>query len=354
MAPVFAYRWQCWLFCATMALLLAFPFVHKPAWMDRSVLYRAFILNSSYKYNVVSQLMQGKRDIDILFVGASTLGSGYDPTIIRDAMRKELGREPQVFVVYHPQRGADFDYMIIKDILSRRHVKLLVWEAVRAQRRDTKSHAASNFLWDYALHRKVLDAPGTDKVGVAIYSMMNAWKLLLSPVLDKKGSSFTEEAFLCNRQRNFGACLRNVPDELADVKPPEPPILPLEKMVHYRKTADEDLQISHSFRRSTQIYIDAGIREAVQHGSFVAFTQIPVMNDGNRVTLYGLSAAHKANELPILAVPRSAIFDSRMQQRQFYVSHDGAHLSSLGTQLHTRTMLPGLLYLYDLATGMQP
>ena len=353
MAPVFAYRWQLWLFVVVMALLAVFPLVDKPSWMNRAVLYRALKLNDNYRYNIMPQLINGKRDIDVLFLGASALGSGFNPRMVKEALREKLGREPVVYTMYHPQRGADLDAIIIRDILSKRRVTMLVWEALRAQRRDNGAHAGSNFLWDYALHKNMLAASDIDDMSVYLYSMMNALKLSLSPVLDMKGKSFPETVFLCDRIHQLGACLRNVGNENKKIAGIAPPSIPLERMLHFRDKAEQDLDISRHYKRSSQIFIGEGLRVAEQYGAFVAFTQIPMMSDGNYISLYSFREGHPANEVPILAVPRPDLFTDRVSQRKYFMPGDGTHLSSQGTNFHTQAALPALLALYDMALEAQ-
>lgn len=350
MAPVFAYRWQLWLFVATMALLLAFPFVHKPAWMDRSVLYRSMSLLDTHRYNVMPQFLRSERDIDILFVGASAVGSGFDPHIVRDALREKLGREPLVYTLYHPKCGADLDYIMIKDILERRHVKLMVWEALRAQCRDDRMHSGSNYLWDYALHREVMDAPTLDKTYVVLFSMMNSLKLILSPILDLQGKSFTEWRFLCDRGSDYGACLRRHGIERMEPPPVAPEHeLPMEKVLHYRQQQDDDLLILRQYNRSTQLFYETILNEAQAKGTKVAITQVPMTEDGKNIVLHSFHSGHPANSLPVLAIPRGYLFPTKKELKQYFMPGDRVHFSIYGSQYHTRAILPALLHLYDEA-----
>lgn len=127
MYPVFRYKWQLYLFISFIGLLAVSPFLNKPDWFDRRVLYSTFELYPREIPNN-TDIYFSEKNIDILFLGSSMTLQSNDLFTLKHAFVERYGYIPVIQKVYHAHTGLDIDYVLLKDILSRSKVKLLIFE----------------------------------------------------------------------------------------------------------------------------------------------------------------------------------------------------------------------------------
>lgn len=349
-APVFSYRWQLWLFIGTLAFFMAFPFLPKPDWIDRGILYKAFRFTTSYRSNIFYNIINDPGDIDVLFMGSSSMASGVNPLMVRGALRTVKGEDANVYLVYHPQAGFDFDYILLKDILARRKVKLLIWDALRPPK-DFQGdyHEFSAYLWDMNLHRSLMNSQSTDKIGIYLYSLYTGTKLLLSPFLSN-GAPFQEAPgdYICNKVYYMGACMRQVEEQLK-LNYPIPPAFPLEKLLHYRAT-DEVLRDPYRYRDFDKNLMEEVLQLAKQHHTAVALFVTPITKEPEAIiSIQRLKQNHPGWELPIIGATRvDMLRDTDITYGEFY-QEDGIHMLYNATNYYTEIILPAILTLYGQA-----
>jgi hypothetical protein len=127
MRPAFATSRQALAFALLLLALLLSPLlVGKSLLPSRSQIYSSiWWANGDFPY-FSQQVYEEKGDIDIAFVGSSHLWNGISSRYVQEQLSKQLGRPAVVRTLCWGEAGSDSLYLIIRDLLQNRRVKLLV------------------------------------------------------------------------------------------------------------------------------------------------------------------------------------------------------------------------------------
>lgn len=356
-APVFTYRWQAIIFFPILAFFLALPFVDKPVWMERAILYRSIEMASNHRNNIFYDILTGESDIDILFLGSSTLSAAINPLIVRAALRSLTGKENTVYTVYHPKAGFDFDYIILKDILQNRRVKLLVWDGVRTPKTDNALyHHATPYVWDYNMHKDLARLLDSDPIDVYLYSVMTGPKLLFSPLL-YLGKAIPEEGedFLCDKTYYLGACLRSSASQ-ASIHYPAPPHLDMKRLLHFRGNDLEDLRDTKSYRSMDYELMKKILELAKEHNTAVALMVAPINNESDHaISVQSIDQNAPGWDLPIIGATLFNVLNTTDIKVEDFFQEDKIHMMFNATNYYTEMLLPAIVKLYNeaITTGIQ-
>jgi hypothetical protein len=338
MAPVFTYRWQLWLLVAFVAFFAMFPLVPKPDWMSRDILYRSFKYIDTQKARITSTLLTERGDIDMLFLGTSATGSAIELNILRSALRPILGREPVIYTIAHPITGYDYDFVLLKDLLKVRKVKLLFWETSALQL-NNQPYPYVRYVWDYAEHYDLLEKAPSDKIAYYLQSMMNCPKLLLSPILDRK-PGFIEDT-LCDRYYNDGMCLRNLVYNSKAPLPdlPEPPKLNYADLVHTRDSWDSSLVVNGPYPPYDYYFFTQTVLLLQSYNVAVYLLEPPKLETPHKkINILSLPSNHPAMRIPYFTVIKDYLLPPSVSEWGFMT--DNTHMPYTSTAYYTRAILP--------------
>ncbi|MBI5772286.1 MAG: hypothetical protein HZA89_00915 [Verrucomicrobia bacterium] len=127
MEPAFTSSRQASAFALLLLALLALPaVVGRTGALDRAQVYPTIpVAAGPYAY-IHRQIFEEKGELDIAFVGSSFMWAGINTPYVQQQLTAALGREAKVVTLASVWPGLDRDYALLKDLLSRRKVKLLV------------------------------------------------------------------------------------------------------------------------------------------------------------------------------------------------------------------------------------
>lgn len=92
---------------------------------------KSSVYHSIWNYNVpgahlYQETFVDKKPVDILFIGASTLWDGIRPNIISAALKKNFQHEPVVFSFGFLWQNIDQTYLLLRNIVEKRKIKMVV------------------------------------------------------------------------------------------------------------------------------------------------------------------------------------------------------------------------------------
>jgi hypothetical protein len=127
MRPAFSSPRHVAAFGLVLALLLALPeLVAKTGWLNRRDVYPAI----PWKYGpfpwIQQKIFDETGDVDVVFMGSSHIWNGVDAPYVQQRFSEYLGRDAKVFSLCWPWPGLDALYIIARDLLDHRHVRMLV------------------------------------------------------------------------------------------------------------------------------------------------------------------------------------------------------------------------------------
>jgi hypothetical protein len=356
MAPAFTQRWHGWVFLIFIAFFLALPFIPKPKWVDRSVLYLGFGTDRRYSH-FANHILQEDGDIDILFLGPSLLDASVNPLIVKDALRPMLDREPVVYVAGHGRYGVDYEYIAFHDVIRKRKVKMLVlYSKYSVPQRHLVRHPFANLLWDFSLHAPALTVlKDNTLLSDYFFSVMTGLRLVLGPFHDRL--ELVSNTLCIDTEEHLGACPRGWEIEGRAEKMPPPREIATEQLIHYRSDPPmfSSLIPSGRYNPYERVFLTRIFELARENGTRIVFLSIPndIMNiPANGVPVPILSKNHPGISTPIIGVTLKDLFPDLNRAyiaREFYTeaeSLDSRHPHYGTANYFTQTILPAVTALY--------
>lgn len=343
MSPVFSYKWQLYLFISFIGLLAVSPFLNKPEWFDRRVLYRNFKLYPrANSYTIDDALTAG--NIDILFLGSSMTSHSNDLYTIKHAFIARYGYSPVIHKIYHAYGGFDIDYVMLKDILHRNHVKSLVFETPHTFINRKSTRILMPFLWDFSEHTALFDVPWVSKKKVYLYSTLNNFKLLVSPFILEQ-SHDNSSSTRCAYTQSYSDCLskrvKSNQTKLDVIITPS-----IDHVLNYSRSIPEPyFTMSKRYSKSDLLILDKIVRLAKSHNIPILFATYPVLKH-KRTPLPVIPKGHVAHGIPTICVSPEYLFEN-VAAKMFFVDGQQYHMNALGSYLHTKAMLPALFSVFD-------
>ncbi len=127
MPPAFSSSRQAAAFAILLAVMMALPaLVGATGWLHRRDVYPSI----PWRYGpfpwIQQKIFDETSDVDIAFLGSSHIWCAVDTPYVQRELSRQLGREANVFSLCWPWPGFDLMHAVARDLLERRHVRMLV------------------------------------------------------------------------------------------------------------------------------------------------------------------------------------------------------------------------------------
>lgn len=356
MDPPFATSWQAYGFAVTLLFFLLLPFalglskaVHRP-----DVYKRIPERFGGFSY-MGEQIFEETSDIDILFLGSSVLWYGIDAPYIRDELSKKLGRQANVIMFGSNWRGEELNYLLLRDVLARRRVKLLVMTM-------PLSHQSTNLPHPQSHRWLPNDLPESTLTGLSLRSRLALYgeQMVGAPrhLLGVLRTDIHEDTEFHQTLRYLRGSYRveggyfGAPFVLQTTRPP---LLSADQMIYSPGTRDSfkithqplsDYQM-HFLRLMTNLARDSGVQMAI--------VNVPVARDRretkviermNWPEVFGMN-------MSLIGVPAATLFRG-MSDVQIDRCYYDEHMNLNGSGLFTKTLAPAILTVYEQTAQQSP
>ncbi len=349
MDPPFATAWQARGFAITLLFFVLLPFVlgvskvvHRP-----DVYKRIPERFGGFSY-FGQQIFEETSDIDILFLGSSVLWYGIDAPYVQDELSKKLGRQVNVIMLGSNWRGEELNYLLLREVLARRRVKLLVTTMPLSHQSTNLPHPQSH-RW---LPNDLSDASFKGlslRNRLALYGeqMIGAPRHLLGVLrsdIHEETEFYQTLRFLRGSYRVEGGYF-GAPFIRQTTKPPQ---LDAEQMIYSPETRESfkiteqplsDYQM-HFLRLMTNLARDSGVQ--------VAIVNVPVARDRRETKVIermNWSEVFGMN-MPLIGVPPATLFRG-MSDVQIDRCYYDEHMNLNGSDLLTKTLTPAIVTVYE-------
>lgn len=149
MQPAFSSTKQAAAFAALMLAILLSPALIGESWLrSRDQIYSSLPWGAGPYPYLHDQIFEEKEDIDVAFMGPSTMWYAIDTPYFQEKLSKKLERPAVVRTICWDWIGADAFYRITKDLLEHRRVRMIVFCDPTINASDTAHTMASDlFRW---------------------------------------------------------------------------------------------------------------------------------------------------------------------------------------------------------------
>jgi hypothetical protein len=343
--PQFDTKLQAFAFTLLMITLLALPvLMWKFRLVSRHDVYPAVPTTvGAYTY-IQNQIFEEKSDIDILFLSTSLLWDAIDTPYVQKELSRKLGREANVITFGTNWRSEGLYYLLLRDVLQHRKVKLLAFSMPTAWQESSLPQKQS-FRWlIYGEDERPFDGlPWRSRLSIYGEKVLGAPRHVLS----KLRSNHLETSPLT---ATFGADL-DPGGGRGEGWDPKLPDIPTSRMIYSDGNRDvfefSNDPLNHYQNHFLQLLFEKARENAIP----VMIVHVPLTEErhATKVIKRMYWPAVFGGDVSIVGVPPATLFGgmSNAEIDQLYFRENKDHLNRKGSQLFTRTITPAILKVYE-------
>lgn len=292
------------------------------------------------------EIFEEKGDIDILFVGSSVTWQDIDAPQIQAALSKELGRPATVLLFGHNFNDMDITYVKVRDLLQKRHVRLVVTSVLREPFTEGSSQTAFKFL-RYGEYMEPLEGlPAESKISLYACSVLRGPRDILAIARhDRSGPSpYADDLGAFKAELGMGR------DKKAfESYAPVSPVVPASDMI-YLTARPGRFEFSNTLiPRHQDRYLEELVKMLKSENVPLAMINLPGYKERHesKVSEWQDWSKRFGRETPIIGIPPSILFAGLSEDEIERLYCDTEHFNINGNEFFTRAVLPAILKVYD-------
>lgn len=365
MRPAFTSNRHAAGFSLLLAVLLGLPaIVGQSGWRDRRDVYPAIPpLHGAFPF-IQQKIFAETTDVDVAFLGSSRIWFGVNTPYVKQEFSKRLGREAEVFTLGWGDNGFDAVYIIAKDLLDHRHVRMLV---IYDEDVGKNAPHPKAFYW-FRMGDDAEDLSGLSilaKLRLYASSVLGTPRHLLSAarpnLLEDPARYRPSDMNIRFHAPNFaeqdGALRSRLafdwrPDLFTPVEP-KSDAKPGDVIVYSAEVRDKFRFTSLATKTSSVQFVRKLARLCQERGTRLIFLHIPILNEYGEETICESQLWPELLEAPadIIGIPAAKLFAGIPHSDVPQLFLDNIHLNQNGQDLFTPLITPAL---YELCFPAHP
>jgi len=342
MDPPFLSPWQPFAFAALLLLLLTLPLVlSRFGLVSRPEVYAAVPTKNGpftyFKHEIFSE----KTDLDIVFLGSSLIWSGVDTPFVQQQLSSKLGKQANVITLGSNWRGEDLNYMVLRDLLNHRRVRMVVLTMPTSyQTVDAPHHQA--FRWMFYGDEAVSDLAPRQRLAIYGENVLGAPRQLLTLIRSNRAETVEPVKDLGALKVAQGY----MGQPFTRVQPVAPSLSP--KTLSYGPTSSNNFHFNNQPLSPYQMhFLKLTFELLKKHGVTPVVLHVPVWTERHSSTVDERMNWQQVfnTQAPVIGVPPTILFSGMTDAQidQFYYDE---HLNVNGNEYFTRIITPSLLEVY--------
>jgi hypothetical protein len=365
-APAFASNRQAAAFALLLAVLLALPMlVGGTGWLDRRDVYPSIPWRIGPFSWIQQQIFDETKDVDIAFLGSSQIWSAVDTPFVQKTLSEQLGREAEVITLGWPWSGFDASYLIARDLLDHRRVRMLVvYDEYGNQ--DTPHVFSSRWFRVGENPGALAGLPWYAQIrlyGVAVLGMPRHLLSLVRPNLledpaRSRPNHWTLRYFAPNPANQLGSIRARLAfNHSPDFVPFEPRgnATPRDAVAYSPATRDA-FQFTGPATPPYSLHFARKLALLCQErGTHLVFLHTPKLRERGQTVVTERQNWPEVLDAPvdIVGVPPAKLFDGIPDADLPKLFYENAHLNQNGQDLFTPLITPELITLYDSSKSLR-
>ena len=345
MTPAFPTRGSLYRFISCILFFLVLPLgTSVIGYAPRSQMYRA-VPNGAGPYPAIEkQIFESGPDIDVLFIGDSLLWSAIDIPYVKDVLSNQLGRPATVMTFAGNWDGVDRYYVLLRDLLKHRRVKLAILSMPTPRHYIDKPHIQAFHWLRLGEDNEVFEGlPWSGKAAVYAEMMFGAPRQMLGRIRsDLVSEESTDESLLNGEEGLLGYRGSKFIEQTID-----PPAISADSMIYSQANRSQfrfdGLPLGPLQRNFTRLLgkliRESGIDAGIVHLPRISEVGLPTVDEREYwPNVFGA-------DVSIIGISSRELFRGKQQdeiEKYYYDEHFNAN----GKKLFTRTIVPALLKLY--------
>jgi hypothetical protein len=343
MSPAFKSNRETLLFVATLIGFLILPLVLPTSDRARAATFAAVPVNSGPFEYIHRQIFENRSDLDIALIGSSYMWLGLNARTVQNSLSQKLGRETNVEMLGYRWEGQDLGYLILKDLLQHRHVKMAVIYMPTVDQVLSAPHVQL-FRVFYPNYDGELFQHSPVSIALALYgdAVLGAPRRALSQLREDHVSP---SRFADLNGTNLSATGGGVRQGQFEDYAPEPPAMSPSEMIYSESTQNSfqflGIQINERQRQLVQMTVDL----CRHYGTHLVIVNIPQPGRDDKVIEREMWPRVFGHDVDLIGIPTARLF-SQMSDDQIDRLFDGIHLNKNGNAFFTKSITPALLEIY--------
>jgi hypothetical protein len=354
-APVFQKDWHAIVFALLVFLLLGLPLLLAASGQpSKEALFAAVPASAGDFQYLYRQIYQEKSDIDVLFLGSSTLWFGVDVPMVHKELVADYRKDKTVLMLGHAFSGYDLDYYLLKELLSRRKVRLafLISPNIYFVFSDWP-HKYTDYWFTLQDWNMLSGLSFPKKLSMYSQTVLGGLRQLLSLVRPNEAFRLWQQ---CDRTLGYMPCLTGFTqggDRHLPFKEfrPAPPQLPAEALFFSSNPAsfgffDKPLAEYEwkYFRQCVDLLHARGIPVVLIHTPY--FLEAPdLVTERLDIGLFN------DKNTDIMGVPHRVLFNGLDEEKRKLFYFDHLHLNANGAEFFTKAVCRGIVHAYKKASS---
>lgn len=360
MAPAFSSPRQSAAFALLLALIILAPaLVARTGWLHRRDVYPAIPWIYGPSPWIQQKIFSESGDADIVFMGSSHIWNAINDLYVQKTLSERLGRKAEVFTLGWPWSGFDALYVIGRDLLDHRHVRMLV---INDDGGEDMPHNYSSRWFRIGENSEAL--AGLSPVaqarlyGGAVLGMPRTLLSLIRPNLiedplharENYWNTYYHAPNLAANRGSLRARLLYPLDPGFVSYVPQGDATPADTVVYSTKTADQFLfpnQPAHAYQMH---FIRKLARLCRERGTRLVILNLPTASIHPRriiVRAPELRPSLLGAPADLVGIPPARLFAGITPHDLILLFYDNAHLNQNGQDFYTPLITPVLLELYE-------
>lgn len=337
---------QAFSFLMLMSVTLLLPeIISQSGLIDRRHSYEIMTENHGAYSFVAREIFDNREDIDVLFLGSSILFSGVDTPKVQQALTAEHGRPVRAVTFGHYFNSIDVLYMQLRDVLSRKRVRMVVLSIPRVPYTDGPSTTGCRFIRYSDVDEIVEQLPLKYQASLYGCGLLRAPRDLLTMIRKNRisPSSFSEGLGMDEAEIGLG----RDPRTFSKFSPVSPSI-PADDMFYSRNTEHQFKFTGEEIPYYQDLYLKRLIDICRRNGVPVVILNIPQFTEWHSETVVERKnwQVEFGGDLPIIGIRPSVLFAGLSDDELDKLRFDDAHLNANGREYFTRAVLPAILEVY--------
>ena len=311
------------------------------------------------------EIFEETNDIDIVFMGSSRMFFAVDVPYVQAALSRQLGRPAVVRAVAWTGSGFDALYLLSRDLLAHRRVRLLVFDdeknnygnpaipvwfrwgedADALQGLPMADQARFYFATVLGMPRNLLGLTRADLPAALIADQPNVLEQFhhTDSIVRHLGTASARLGFSADTKWSWGDAASFVPWV------PAPPAKPADPEV-YSAPGKTDFSFASNSLPECQVHFARKFAaDACQHGSQLVFLHLPILEEARSPVIRERAFWPEVFQKPVvmLGIPPAKLFAGLDDPAVQHLFIEPVHLNQNGQTYFTQLITPALLKLYE-------